>query len=82
MVTFELYGIVKSNKKIIAIGDGGKFSTEDERIIFKLNNLGFKRLDNIPEQITPKTDLIIEEPVEEKPAPKVKKVTKVKKVKK
>lgn len=49
MATFELYGIVKSKGKTIAIGDGGKFSTEDEKIIYKLDNLGFKRIvENTP----------------------------------
>lgn len=45
MIDFELYGIVKSKGKTIAIGYDGKFSTEDERIINKLDELGFKRIE-------------------------------------
>ena len=44
MVTYKIYGIVKSRKKTIAIGDNGKFSTDNERIIEKLDRLGFKRI--------------------------------------
>ena len=43
---FEVFGIVKSNGKKIAVGDNGIFETNDEKIIFKLDNLGFKRLGN------------------------------------
>ena len=48
MVTFELFGIVRSKGKIIAIGDGGLFSTDSEKVISKLDQLGFKRLLSIP----------------------------------
>ena len=51
MVTFELFGIVRSKGKIIAIGDGGLFSTDSEKVISKLDQLGFKRI----ESITPST---------------------------
>jgi hypothetical protein len=44
MTTFEVYGIVKSKGKRIAVGDNGLFSTDDERIINKLDQLGFKRI--------------------------------------
>ena len=75
---FEVFGIVKSGGKVIAIGDNGVFETDSEKIIYKLDNLGFKRLDSIPvkEEIPHQVVLVTEE------KPKVKKVTKTKKVKK
>lgn len=44
-VSFELFGMVKSKGKTIAIGDGGKFSIENGTVIRKLDQLGFKRID-------------------------------------
>jgi hypothetical protein len=45
IVTFELYGIVKSKGKKIAVGDNGVFSTGNEKIISKLRQLGFKEIE-------------------------------------
>ncbi len=44
MVTYELYGIVRSKGKKIAVGDNGIFATNNEKIIKKLDELGFKRI--------------------------------------
>jgi hypothetical protein len=42
---FELYGIVKDRKKkVIAIGNNGRFSTENPGVIATLENMGFKEI--------------------------------------
>ena len=47
MITYEVYGIVKSKKKTIAVGDNGKFSTDNPRVIEKLDAMGFKRINPV-----------------------------------
>jgi hypothetical protein len=47
MITFELFGIVKSKGKTIAVGDSGLFSTDNNKVISKLDQLGFKRIESI-----------------------------------
>lgn len=53
MTTFEVFGIVKSKGKTIAVGDNGKFSTDDLRITNKLDELGFKRLGEQKKELKP-----------------------------
>jgi hypothetical protein len=52
MTTFEVYGIVKSKGKKIAVGDNGVFSTDNEKTIKILDELGFKRINEPMKEIT------------------------------
>lgn len=50
-MTFELFGIVKSKGKKIAVGDNGIFTTNKESIINKLLALGFKPIEEKKEEL-------------------------------
>ena len=72
MAVFELRGMVRSRGKVIAIGDNGIFKTDSERIINKLDELGFRRISE------PETSPADKEAVKES-LPKRKKRKKIKK---
>ena len=78
MTTFEVWGIVKSKGKKIAVGDNGVFSTDNEKTIKTLDELGFKRINEPMKEIKEEEKIASIDPKETK---SLKKKARPKKVK-
>ena len=72
-VTFELNTIVRSKGKVIAVPDKGRFTTDKPLTIFKLEQLGFKKISEGKEEVKPATT-----PTKAEPKPPMKKSEKKK----